>query len=784
MNYEKTAELLVNIIHENDLESSSSEDGIQLKLEEIVESNGIATSTFNDQLYCLTNSDLDIDSAANVQLFVGIFTESYNNNLKEFEEYLKKFTEEITTYIDEISKKWTPTGDSVELRIYTINQTFEESLITNAYLQKNSSKKIKKKTILSPKKNILTTTVESKSLPLDPSKTHSFKINIDSRIEANKIDLDSNSLNGYVFTANLFDIARIFNIIGNELFDYNLRIGIDDKNDVDKSIHNTLKHAHKDFWYFNNGISLIIKKNHLDLNDPTHLVINYSSAKEFSIVNGAQTLTSTLNFLTQPKILKLLNKTNEIEAEHFERIQNETKVLLRVIEVAGEEFQNSNTISDKTSPVSNTNQEQLGTDNDVSVNNNETTISADSETLTNQTLDTGSNPNNATPSDNIETTTGADSEILTNQTSDDPRQSNSNGAVPSDNNEETSSLNKQLSRSSKVSKISIALNRQKPINDDDIAYVVRFIEVINNLKSSANKDQSDQSDITDISPFTFSIVRRGEGQNIRNNSYELMTFARIAKAYLATLPGPARSFSRASLLKIVSDEQTGDISFKDEGIFKDKEIYLIEEPSEYIGTFKKYYKPVNYAVQLKDAIDKLNIDKVIKNHQNTKTLKNINNHLINFSKEERMLFNESLISSLDQFSFEKPQELIFLQDNLRSTLNYGKYHLVAFMIHYLAGHKEFISTNSFEEWNFDKYIRNDSLEFFFFAFTISLRYASLQHHLEQDMESKINFSSPILDELFSTNAFKLSASNASILNTAYAFFKHLLTTYNEHNANS
>ena len=53
-------------------------------------------------------------------------------------------------------------------------------------------------------------------------------------------DNKKSTLKGYVLTANLFDLVSLYNTIGDQLFKKNVRLGIDDKLDVDKSIKETL----------------------------------------------------------------------------------------------------------------------------------------------------------------------------------------------------------------------------------------------------------------------------------------------------------------------------------------------------------------------------------------------------------------------------------------------------------------------------------------------------------------------------------------------------------------
>ena len=63
---------------------------------------------------------------------------------------------------------------------------------------------------------------------------------------------------GYVFTATLKDIIDIYNRRGENLFQKNFRFSIDDGTSVvAKEIIETLSTAPEEFWFLNNGITIL-----------------------------------------------------------------------------------------------------------------------------------------------------------------------------------------------------------------------------------------------------------------------------------------------------------------------------------------------------------------------------------------------------------------------------------------------------------------------------------------------------------------------------------------------
>lgn len=156
-----------------------------------------------------------------------------------------------------------------------------------------------------------------------------FVINVDSRIRSleypfgtnNDTDVNdslSQCFQSRVYTAKLKDIIDIYDYVGDQLFEKNVRYQIEDQLNLNDSIVDTLEHNPKDFWFLNNGITLLIEDNKIiDLFNPKSIMIDIISNEKlnFSVINGAQTISTS-------------------HAAYFSKnvkSDDDTKVILRVV---------------------------------------------------------------------------------------------------------------------------------------------------------------------------------------------------------------------------------------------------------------------------------------------------------------------------------------------------------------------------------------------------------------------------------------------------------------------
>lgn len=149
-------------------------------------------------------------------------------------------------------------------------------------------------------------------------------------------------------------------------------------------------------------------------------------------------------------------------------------------------------------------------------------------------------------------------------------------------------LNNQVVASEKIA---IALNRQKPIQPEDIAFKEPQISTINSFADKV----MEKSEI-ELTKYVFKIVRRGDQQSSFKRYYSLEEYARVAHILFQNKPGEARNASREKLLGMLdSKENIANLQkilpHNTEGI-SDKE-------------FEKYYKPVIFLLKSKKCIDEV-----------------------------------------------------------------------------------------------------------------------------------------------------------------------------------
>ena len=127
-----------------------------------------------------------------------------------------------------------------------------------------------------------------------------FLVEIESRLnsmmlEPRNICKEEEYPEGNIVLAKLFDLVEIYNKLGDELFEKNVRVSIEkDRNEVGKSIKSTLEEEPYMFQYYNNGITILADK--IDLSDNASITLSRSKNDKLSVINGAQTLTACAEF--------------------------------------------------------------------------------------------------------------------------------------------------------------------------------------------------------------------------------------------------------------------------------------------------------------------------------------------------------------------------------------------------------------------------------------------------------------------------------------------------------
>lgn len=281
--------------------------------------------------------------------------------------------------------------------------------------------------------------------------------------EANSPQNTNADLKGFVFTVNLFELVQIYNKIGDDLFLKNVRLGIKEQLGVDNAIKDTLKNEPQYFWFRNNGITILTEDPELAFDRANELVLKREGKEEleFSVINGAQTITAAAEYYFNPQY-----QNNPAFAEQMKKAR-QAQVIVRIIQI------------------------------------------------------------------------------------------------------------KNKNASDEAKKISIALNRQKPIKAEDIAFTNDFIEKFNTYLT--------------LHKESYTLSKRGESSHALS-AYSLIQFARARKA-CAGYPGEARSKSTAVLLQ--EDEN---LYFDDDVIFI-RDWYDADEQKQ-AEIFSQYYRPILFAIQL------------------------------------------------------------------------------------------------------------------------------------------------------------------------------------------
>ena len=202
--------------------------------------------------------------------------------------------------------------------LFIVNNIQDKLYINNPDFKKEFKIALSKK--LSLGKNIKT--IKDISAEFIGATKGKYEIEITSRIDSLQYSFDNTpdneSANGYVYIASLFDIVNMYNSVGDSLFDLNVRYKVSDELNVETEICKTLSEKPKEFWFNSNGITIIVNHNNFNCNRPR--TIEFSNSNSFSVINGAQTISTAAKWYS----------ANEKEKSNLK----DAWVLLRVIIVS------------------------------------------------------------------------------------------------------------------------------------------------------------------------------------------------------------------------------------------------------------------------------------------------------------------------------------------------------------------------------------------------------------------------------------------------------------------
>lgn len=217
-------------------------------------------------------------------------------------------------------------GEKVESNTDEIRKTIKKipaSLdgILLVIIVKSISEKIK---IEKKIKGLIPKRIKEKIICAQQINKNSHHISIYSRL--NSMTFEGNRENtvypeGQLFIAKLYDLVALYDEMGDLLFENNVRYSISsDKNNVDAAIQDTLEKEPNNFWFYNNGITILADK--IECYESNAIQIYSSHENCFSVINGAQTITACANYFFNPNV----------DEQHL-RDAKEAYVLLRVITV-------------------------------------------------------------------------------------------------------------------------------------------------------------------------------------------------------------------------------------------------------------------------------------------------------------------------------------------------------------------------------------------------------------------------------------------------------------------
>ena len=136
-------------------------------------------------------------------------------------------------------------------------------------------------------------------------------------------------------------------------------------------------------------------------------------------------------------------------------------------------------------------------------------------------------------------------------------------------------------------RISISLNRQKPISPMDIGYTCPAVNQINALYKQ-NRDNPN--------PYYFKLLKRGQ-DDLGRFQYQLGDFGRMVKAYYYNEPSKARSDTTQNIIRYneISDDFS-ESENKIDTIFAPFGDCSTQEEKEKL--FMTWYSPINFAIEI------------------------------------------------------------------------------------------------------------------------------------------------------------------------------------------
>ncbi len=203
--------------------------------------------------------------------------------------------ENIDAIVNEIFDLSPPQGEikilmitnSIKDKLYVNSPDYKKCLIDRLKAESKSLGKIR-----------YTKDISAEFICSQPQK---FEICIGNRVDKLTQELPTENVFGDVYIVPLVDIVKIYDKIGDSLFDLNVRYSINDVLNVEKEMKKTLTAYPEKFWFFNNGITIIVEKKYYNTNKA--FTITLEDGDRFSVINGAQTITTAAKcFIENPSL--------------------------------------------------------------------------------------------------------------------------------------------------------------------------------------------------------------------------------------------------------------------------------------------------------------------------------------------------------------------------------------------------------------------------------------------------------------------------------------------------
>lgn len=297
MKYEmlkKRVDIVKKVVEENDLELGITDNEL-VKL-------------FNDEREIITSSDLKIGDSKNI-----IFCEMFNNV--------------DDTRVMNLIESCVQKKHYFQFEILILVHSVKEKMRVSVLLDKRIAN-------LRKKEKISKASIKYDVYFVGPFGASDVHISIDSAIRINEYKLEKMGVEGRVYNAKLFDLVKLYDKLGDELFKDNVREKIENVLDVDTQIKKTLECEPENFWFYNNGITLLVEAESIKQNREYQLDINTSDNCDVSVINGAQTISVAAVYfweLVERLEDETLSENERKELEERKKQVLEAKVLLRVI---------------------------------------------------------------------------------------------------------------------------------------------------------------------------------------------------------------------------------------------------------------------------------------------------------------------------------------------------------------------------------------------------------------------------------------------------------------------